>query len=331
MAPIAVIGDGGWGTALALLLESNGHEVRLWSAFPEYASQLAATRENTKFLPRVPIPWSVMITSEITEAIDGAELIVMAVPAQFVRPVCNKLAVAYKRSVPVVSVAKGIENSSNLRPSEVIEQILQPVWVAVLSGPSHAEEVARKQPTIVAVAARKEAYAALVQRHFMMERFRVYTNADIIGVELGGALKNVIGVAAGICDGLGLGDNAKSALITRGLAEIARLGHAMGAQRATFAGLSGLGDLITTCFSPYGRNRWAGEQIGKGVSPRDVVASTEMVIEGVYTVRSARALAEQLKVTMPITEEVYRVVFRHKSPARAVADLMERLPRSEVE
>ena len=331
MPPIAVLGDGAWGTALALVLRNNGHVVRLWGAFPEYAEEMAEHRVNRKFLPGVDIPEEVWIVSDLAQAIHTAGMLVLAVPTQFLRPVCHTLAKHYDPRVPVVSVAKGIENDTNLRPSEVIAQILEPTWVAVLSGPSHAEEVAKQQPTIIAAAAKKEANAKQVQQVFGSERLRVYTNNDVIGVELGGALKNVIGLAAGMCDGLELGDNAKSALITRGLAEITRLGTALGARRGTFAGLSGLGDLITTSFSPFGRNRRAGEQLGRGQSPRQVIDSTEQVIEGIHTVRSAVSMAQEHKVPMPISEAVYNVVFRHKPPAEAVNELMQRLPKSEIE
>ena len=331
MARIAVLGDGGWGTALALLLNANDHVVRLWGAFPQYADEMAKTRENRKFLPGVTIPDDVWVTSNPAEAVDGESYIVLAAPAQFVRPICHKLAMHYHPRVPIISVAKGIENETNLRPSQVISQILAPAWVAVLSGPCHAEEVARGMPTIVAAAAAKASNANEVQQLFMSQCFRAYSNTDVTGVELGGALKNVIGLAAGMCDGLGLGDNAKSALVTRGLAEISRLGAALGARRGTFSGLSGLGDLITTSFSPFGRNRWAGEQIGKGIPARAVLASTEKVIEGIHTVRSVHSLADEHNVPMPISEEVYNVIFRHKDPATAVDDLMQRLPRSEQE
>ena len=331
MSTIAVMGDGAWGTALSLVLHGNGHNVRLWGAFPDDIAQVASRRENVKFLPGIKLPPDIAITSDAAQALDGADLVLLAAPAQFVRPVCQKITGLFDASVPVMTVAKGIENETNLRPSQVVAQMLNPAWVAVLSGPSHAEEVARNQPTIVAVASDNEEHAQFVQHLFMMDRFRVYTNNDLLGVELGGALKNVISLAAGMNDGLGLGDNAKSALITRGLAEMSRLGVAMGARRSTFSGLSGLGDLITTSISPHGRNRWAGEQMGKGIPPKQVIASTEKVIEGVYTVRSAHELAAQHNVTMPITEQLYEVVFNEKDPATAVADLMERLPRSEIE
>jgi len=229
-----------------------------------------------------------------------------------------------------VSVAKGIENRTLLRPSQIVSDVLGRAPVAALSGPSHAEEVARGLPTTVAVASRNAELARRVQRLFMTDRFRVYTNNDLVGVELGGAVKNIIAIAAGICDGLGLGDNAKAALLTRGLAEMIRLGVAMGARRETFAGLAGMGDLITTCMSPYGRNRAVGVQLGQGRKLKEILAGMEQVAEGVRTTRSVRALARRRGVEMPITEQCYRVLFRGKDPTRAVSDLMRRAAKDET-
>ncbi len=326
---IAVLGDGAWGTALAMLLCGNRCAVTLWGAFPDYVETLKKRRENVKFLPGVPLPDSLQLTSDISEAVAGADLIVMAAPAQHVRSVARRLARNYQKNTPVLSVAKGIENKTLLRPSEIIREVLGRVHVAVLSGPSHAEEVSRRMPTSVSIASRGHALAVQIQQAFTTQYFRPYTTDDLVGVELGGALKNVIGIAAGASDGLGFGDNAKSALITRGLAEITRLGKAMGAKQSTFAGLSGMGDLITTCISPHGRNRRCGVEIGRGKTLEMVLASTEQVIEGVWTCRSVRKLAAKHSVEMPICEEVYRVLFRHKSATTAVRDLMLRRPRSE--
>jgi glycerol-3-phosphate dehydrogenase (NAD(P)+) len=327
---VTVIGDGGWGTALALLLVGKGHAVRLWGAFPDYVEAMRRGRENVKFLPGLPLPAALELTGDLGEATADADVLVAAVPTQFLRGVLRRLAPCYPRGVPVVSVAKGIENRTLLRASQVVADVLGRVPVAALSGPSHAEEVARGLPTTVAVAHRNAELARRIQSLFLTERFRVYTNTDIVGVELGGAVKNVIAIAAGICDGLGLGDNAKAALLTRGLAEMRRLGTALGARRETFAGLAGMGDLITTCMSPYGRNRSVGIQIGQGKTLQQVLAGMEQVAEGVRTTKSVKALARRHGVEMPITEECHRVLFRGKGPQRAVSDLMRRAARGEA-
>jgi glycerol-3-phosphate dehydrogenase (NAD(P)+) len=339
MTTIAVIGDGGWGTALALLLDRNGHRVRIWGAFPDYVAEVRRRRENFKFLKGVQLPDSLELTAEPEEAIRGAALLVSAVPTRFLRGVLERFASVVGPKLPVVSVTKGIEEATLWRPSQIIHAALdrhrnggmRGRRIAVLSGPSHAEEVARRLPTTVVTASRDPALAKRIQRLFMSDRFRVYTHDDPAGVELGGALKNVIALAAGICDGLGFGDNAKAALLTRGIVEIARLGAALGARRATFHGLSGMGDLITTCISPHGRNRYVGMEIGRGRSLEEVLAGMVMVAEGVFTTRAARMLARRHGVEMPITEEVFRVLFRGKSPARAVRDLMVRGRKAESE
>jgi glycerol-3-phosphate dehydrogenase (NAD(P)+) len=328
---ITVLGDGGWGTALAILLHHRGHQVALWSAFPDYAAVLKAKRENVKFLPGVCLPPGLEVTADMAVAA-GAELLVAAVPTPYLRSVLQKLARSYAFGTPIVNVAKGIEVGTRLRGSEVVRDVLDSRGpVAVLSGPSHAQEVAHGLPTTVVVSSADPALAKMVQQTFMGDRFRVYTNPDVIGVELGGALKNVIAIAAGICDGLGFGSNSKAALITRGLAEIARLGVAMGAKRETFAGLTGLGDLFTTCVSPLGRNRYVGEQIGKGRKLRDVLATMEQVAEGVLTTKAVCALADQHHVDMPITRQIHQVLFEDKNALEAVAELMVRAPKSEVE
>jgi len=328
-ARITVAGDGAWGTALAMLLCDNGYDVTLWGAFPEYIETLRERRENVKFLPGVRLPHELHLTGDMAEAASEAELIVMAAPAQFVRSVAERLRPHYRRGVPILSVAKGIEDKTHLRPTEVLREVLGRAPMLVLSGPSHAEEVARRMPTSVSIACRNSDLAVRVQEMFTTEYFRPYTTDDLVGVELGGALKNIIGVAAGISDGLGFGDNAKSALITRGLAEITRLGAALGARRSTFYGLSGIGDLITTCISPHGRNHRCGVAIGRGQTLEVFLASTEQVIEGVWTCRAVRKLARDHNVEMPICEQVYQVLFRHKSPGRAVQDLMMRRTRPE--
>ncbi|MFP4057335.1 MAG: NAD(P)H-dependent glycerol-3-phosphate dehydrogenase [Candidatus Brocadiia bacterium] len=326
---VTVVGDGGWGTALALLLCGKGHAVRLWGAFPDYVAEMGRRGENVTFLPGIPLPEELELADDMAAAVAGAGLLVAAVPTQFMRRVLERLAPCCPRGVPVVSVAKGIEERTLLRPTQVVRDVLGRVPVLALSGPSHAEEVARGLPTTVALASRHAGRARAVQEAFMSQRFRVYTNTDVVGVELGGAVKNVIAIAAGICDGLGLGDNAKAALLTRGLAEMRRLGTALGARRATFAGLAGVGDLITTAISPYGRNRAVGVAIGEGHGLRDVLASMEQVAEGVRTTRSVRALARRHGVEMPITEQCYRVLFGGKDPRRAVDDLMRRAAKDE--
>lgn len=321
---ILVIGDGAWGTTLAALLSRKGERVTLWSAFPEYAEILRRTRQNAKFLPGVAIPEAVRIVSRDSGALGPFDLAVAAVPTQFIRPTLEESAAQFGRPGAVVSVAKGIENETLERPTEILAEALAPKRLAVMSGPSHAEEVARDLPTTVVAASSDAAFAAEVQRAFSTERFRVYTSTDVAGVELAGALKNVIALAAGICDGLGFGDNSKAALLTRGLVEIARLGEALGARRSTFAGLAGMGDLITTCYSPFGRNLAVGRAVGKGEKLADILARMEQVAEGVPTTRSAHSLARRLGVEMPITEQVYLILFENKSPRRGVVDLMQR-------
>jgi len=289
-------------------------------------------RENRKFLPGVKIPSQIEITSDLAGAVKDAELLVSAVPVVYLRSVMTRLAHPLTRlPIAIVSVAKGIENETLMRGSEIIADCLGAQRIAVLSGPSHAEEVSRGLPATVVASARDMTLAREIQQTFMTQRFRVYTNPDLVGVELGAAVKNVIAIAAGILDGLGLGDNAKSALITRGLAEITRLGVAMGADARTFAGLAGLGDLITTCISPHGRNRAVGMAIGKGKRLKEVLAGMEMVAEGVMTTKSVCALAARHGVEMPITAEVHKVLFEDKDPRQALADLMMRQAKAEIE
>ena len=327
--PVAVIGDGGWGTALAALLAGRGVEVRLWSREPDYAREMARTRENPRFLPGVRIPAGVAITGDARSALGGAAIAVSAVPTQFVRPAWKPLARALPRGLPIVSVSKGLEVKTLRRPTEVLAEVAGARPLAVLSGPSHAEEVARGLPAAVVAASRSARLAREVQALFSTERFRVYRSADVAGVEIAGAAKNVVALAAGICDGLGLGDSAKAALITRGAVEIARLGAALGAKASTFHGLAGVGDLIVTCASRHGRNRAVGERLGRGESLASILAGMEMVAEGVPTARALVRLARRAGVEMPIAEEVHRVLFRGKEPRRALTDLMLRTPKSE--
>jgi glycerol-3-phosphate dehydrogenase (NAD(P)+) len=321
---ITVVGTGGWGTALAVLLHGNGHEVALWGRLKEEVEPILAAGENQAFLPGVKIPKDILLTLDIKMALQNADLVVLAVPSHGMRPICNLVRDALPTGAPLVSVAKGIENETGARMSEVIAQVLETERVAVLSGPSHAEEVGRGIPTAVVVAAKDPALATGAQKAFMNERFRIYTHDDIIGVELGGALKNVIAIAAGACDGIGFGDNTKAALCTRGLAEMTRLGVALGARRETFFGLSGMGDLIVTAFSRHSRNRGFGERLGKGETPEQIGASTQMVAEGVKTARSAYQLAQRHAVDAPIMSQVHAILYEGKAPRQAVRDLMTR-------
>jgi glycerol-3-phosphate dehydrogenase (NAD(P)+) len=331
---ILVLGDGGWGTAIALLLDKNGHNVTLWSNFPDYAAVMSKKRENTKFLPGVKLPSSIKVACSLEIAHCSLDLIIMAIPTQYSRAVLAKLKTnicKLKSDISIVSVAKGLEMGTLKRPSELIKEVLGTDKIAVLSGPSHAEEVSRGLPASVVIASKDMKLAHLAQSAFMNSHFRPYTHSDIIGVELGGAIKNIIAIAAGICDGLQLGDNAKSALLTRGLIEIIRLGKAMGAHQNTFFGLSGLGDLITTCVSPHGRNRAVGIKLGQGKTLKQIMASMEMVAEGVWTTKAAIKLSNQYKIEMPITKEVYNILFQGKNPKQAVRDLMGRRAKSETE
>lgn len=326
----AILGDGAWGTAIALLLASRpGHRVSLWSAREENARILRERRENVRLLPGVPIPNEVHLTTDAAEAVAGCSLVVLAVPTVYLRRTLAPIASEISGPRPVLSLAKGLENETFLRPTEIIRQLLGPPAVGALSGPSHAEEVSRGLPTSLVAAADQPGLSERVQQWFTTDRFRVYTNPDLTGVELGGALKNVVGVAAGIGDGLGFGDNAKSALLTRGLVEMVRFGTALGADPHTFFGLAGLGDLITTCVSRHGRNRRVGERIGRGEKPADVLAGMDMVAEGVFTTRSVYQKAARLGINLPITTEVYRVLYEGKDPVAAVNDLMLREPTSE--
>ena len=327
---IAVIGDGGWGTTLSILLFNKGNTVAMWSPFPEYAEVLRKERENPKFLPKVNIPEAITISSNLKEVLDAADIIVMAVPSLYVRAVANKAKEFIAQDSLVVSVAKGLEVDTLMRMSEVITQALvENVRLVVMSGPSIAYEVVRGIPTTVVVASESIDEAEKMRDVFISERFRIYTSDDVAGVELGGALKNIIAIACGISDGLGFGANTKAALLTRGLVEIVRLGAAMGARRETFNGLSGMGDLVTTCISRHGRNRWLGENIGRGKKLKEVLSETEMVVEGVKTAESAVKLSEKYQIEMPITKQIYEVLFKDKDPLEAVNELMIRKPKPE--
>jgi glycerol-3-phosphate dehydrogenase (NAD(P)+) len=326
---ISILGDGGWGTALGLVLQRNGHAVRIWGPFPEYIQYLRTHRLNAKFLAGVPLPDSLAWTADRTEAVGDADVVVLAIPSKFFPSVLESFRDLIPAGARLVSVAKGLSHDGHRRLSEVAASILGHGSVAALSGPSHAEEVARGVPTAVVVACADPDIARALQEAFSGPAFRVYTSDDVIGVELGGALKNIIALAAGVCDGIGYGDNTKAALITRGLAEMTRIGTALGAHPATFAGLSGMGDLIVTCGSRLSRNRGVGERLGRGESIDQILGSMEQVAEGVVTCPAARALAADLGVEAPITGEVYALLQGQKSPRDAVMSLMGRDLRTE--
>jgi len=327
---LAILGDGAWGTAIALLLARHpDHRVRLWSAREVNARILREKRENVHLLPGVPIPPTVELVTDPAAAVANAQLWISAIPTVHLRSTLSRFRGLCSPDQPIVSLTKGIEIGTFQRPTQIIGEVLGTPHTAVLSGPTHAEEVCRGLPTSIVVASADEALAKSIQQTFFTERFRVYTSTDVVGVELAGALKNVIGLAAGIGDGLKFGDNAKSALLTRGLVEMSRFGIAFGAQAETFQGLAGVGDLITTCISPHGRNRRVGERIGRGEKLADILASTPMVAEGVTTARSVHEHAGRLTIDMPITTAVYQMLFEDKSPLMAVEELMTRSPRSE--
>ena len=326
---IAVLGDGGWGTTLAVLLSKKGYCVTLWGAFADYTKTMVKTRYNPRFLPGIKIPRQVNITSDIKSAVKDKEIIVLAIPSQYTRLTLRKIGKGFAKKTIFLSVTKGIEISSSKRISEVIHAELGQVRLAVLSGPTIASEVAREIPTTAVVASDSKQIRKTIQAVFSTKRFRLYTNPDMIGVELGGSLKNVIAIACGVSDGLGFGTNTKAAILTRGLAEISRLGKAMGAKSKTFSGISGLGDLVTTCISKQSRNRSVGELIGKGKNLKEICAHMQMIAEGVPTAKSAYALSLKYKIEMPIVREVYHLLYKHKSPAQAVKDLMMRKSKEE--
>ena len=325
---IVVLGDGGWGTTLSVLLCHKGPAVTLWSPFKEYALYLARRRTNPRYLKGVRIPRSLDITSDIS-CLKGAGLVVAAVPSKYLRDVLLRGRDFVTSETPVVSVIKGIEDHTLMRMTEVIRQVWGSRRMVVLSGPTIAQEVAQGIPSAAVVSSSDVALMQRAQDLFMSSAFRIYTNADTVGVELGGSLKNVIAIACGISDGLGFGTNAKAAIVARGLAEISRLGAAMGAKRDTFAGIAGLGDLVTTCFNPLSRNHGVGERIGKGESVKHILASMKMVAEGVLTARSACGLARKFHVSMPISTQIYHVLFKGTHPRAAVRNLMERKKKSE--
>ena len=329
---ISVLGAGGWGTTLAILLHYNGHNVTLWEYKKSYARQLFKKRINTDYLPEIKIPKEISITSDIEESTDDKNLIVMAVPSQFLRGIVKKINYHSIEDAILVSVSKGIEKDTLMTMSQMLKDVFSHFnenQIGVISGPSHAEEVSQMVPTAVVAASVDIETSKAIQAAFMTSYFRVYASTDILGVELGGAFKNIIAIGAGIIDGAGFGDNTKAAIMTRGVAEISRLGLAMGARPETFAGLSGMGDLIVTCMSRHSRNRYVGEQIGKGKKLKDVLKSMEQVAEGVETTRSAKQLATKIEIETPITNEVYKILFEDKDPVKATTDLMTRDMKTE--
>lgn len=330
MAKISVAGSGGWGTANAVLLANNGHDVLLWSYFEEESNELAKYRENRHFLPKIKIPEGVSFTSDISKCAD-ADLIVMASPSHAMRSVANSLAPHVKDGQLILNISKGFDEKSGMRLSEVILSEIPQARVASMSGPSHAEEVGIGMPTTNVVAHSDVKVAEYIQDLYMSPCFRVYTTDDIIGLEMGGSLKNIIALAAGMCDGLGYGDNTKAALMTRGLVEITRLGVKMGAQAETFSGLTGIGDLIVTCTSMHSRNRRAGILIGKGMSAEEAQKEVNMTVEGVRAAFSAYELAKKYEVEMPIVETIYNVLTGKLPANEAAGQLMGRAKKHETE
>ncbi|HLF14822.1 MAG TPA: NAD(P)H-dependent glycerol-3-phosphate dehydrogenase [Bacteroidota bacterium] len=329
---ITVLGAGSWGTTLAVLLSQNNHSVTLWAHRPEHAREIVSVRENRRLLPGIAIPPGVEITSHILNAAGGAEMIVAAIPSQFLRATAASLRDLDFRKTVFVNVAKGIENDTLMTVSEVLRDTLPRLPgdnIVTLSGPSFAEEVSRQIPTAVVAASTGRDAALMVQKNFLTPWFRIYTSEDIRGVELAGSMKNVIAIGAGIADGAGFGDNTKAAILTRATAEISRLGIKIGALPQTFAGLSGIGDLIATCLSRHSRNRHVGEEIGKGRKLPEILSEMVMVAEGVATTRSVYDLGKKLRVELPIVNEVYRVIFEGKDPILATAELMTRDTREE--
>ena len=329
MAQIGMIGAGSWGTALSILLAEHGHQVSIWSIDPQEVESMLLYREHRSKLPGARIPEDVIITTNLEQVVKGKDVLVLAVPSPYVRATAKKMAAYVADGQLIVDVGKGIEESTLKTLSQQIEEEIPQAEVSVLSGPSHAEEVGKGLPTTCVIGAKKKETAEYLQSIFMSDAFRVYISPDIIGIEIGGSLKNVIALAAGIADGLGYGDNTKAALITRGIAEIARLGMKMGGQLTTFAGLSGIGDLIVTCASVHSRNRHAGVLIGQGMSYEEAMKEVQMVVEGVYSAKAALRLSVLYGVSMPIVEEVNNVLFYGKNAEKAVADLMDRDARSE--
>ena len=329
MAKIGIIGAGSWGSALAVLLHNNGHEICIWSALENVIKMLNETHEH-KALAGVKLAEDMVFTTNLKEAVEGKDLLVLAVASPYTRSTAHQMKNIVAEGQMIVNVAKGIEEKTLMTLSEIIEEEVPQAKVAVMSGPSHAEEVGRGIPTTIVVGAKSKKTADYIQNIFMSEVFRVYISPDVLGIELGGSLKNVVALAAGIADGLGYGDNTKAALITRGITEIARLGTAMGGKFETFCGLTGIGDLIVTCASMHSRNRRAGILIGQGYTMEEAMKEVNMVVEGVYSAKAAMALAEKYQVQLPIIEQVNEVLFANKPADQAVKELMLRDKKMEI-
>ena len=328
---ITILGDGAWGTTLAVLLSENGHEVVVWSAFPEHLEVLDRERENAEYLKEIKIPGNIVFEKDLGKAVELGEYIVFSIPSKFFREVAMKIR---QQNIPLkkkvfISVAKGLEQKTLKRMTEIIKEELGNVHVAVLSGPTIAIEVAKKLPALVVAASKNKSVAKKIQDIFSNDYFRVYTSTDIVGVELGGPLKNIIAVIAGISDGVGFGSNAKAAILSRGIVEIQRLGEKMGAKKKTFYGLAGLGDLSTTCISPVSRNRTLGEKIAKGQKLEDIVNSTSSIIEGATTAEAVYQLSKKYRVDMPIASAVYRILYEGLDPMEALREMMKREKKEE--
>lgn len=329
MAKVSVIGAGSWGIALARVLAKNGHEVMVWSILEDEIEMLKTKHEHETKLPGVLLPDSIEYTTDLEASVTGRDLLVMAVPSPFTRSTAHQMAPFIKDGQLIVNVAKGIEDESYMTLTDIIHEEIPGSVPCVLSGPSHAEEVGKDMPTTLVAGADKKEDAQFIQSLFMCDFIRVYTSSDVLGIELGGSLKNVVALAAGIADGLGCGDNAKAALITRGIKEISNLGIAMGGKQESFSGLTGIGDLIVTCSSMHSRNRRAGMLMGQGKSMQEAMDEVKMVVEGVYSAKAARGLAKKYEVDMPIVEEVNAILFEGKSAEAALKDLMFRERKSE--
>lgn len=328
---ITILGDGAWATTLAGVASKNGHDVTIWSAFPEYLEELDHKRENKVYLPGIKIPQNVSFEKDLSVAISRSEIIVFAIPSKFFREIAKKirkLNISLRGKI-FVNVAKGIERKTLKRMTEILKEELGSIRTAVFSGPTIALEVAKELPALIVASAKNKKDAEILQDIFSNEYFRVYTSTDVLGVEMGGPLKNIVAVVAGISDGLGFGSNAKAAILTRGIVEIQRLGQAMGAKKRTFTGLAGLGDLSTTCISLESRNRNFGERIGKGEKMDDIIKSTASIIEGATTAEAIYELSRKYKVEMPITEQLYLILYKNKKPKKAIVDLMTRERKAE--
>lgn len=328
---IAVIGAGSWGTALSISLSGNGHSVKIWDVNEEHLKELFQNRENIRYLPEVKFPDGIQIAYTVEEAVTGADIVLFSAPAQHFRSALDGALPYLRPEMILVNVAKGIEQKSLKRLSEIAFEKIPDARYVVLSGPSHAEEVGRALPTTLVAASEESELAEYIQDVFMSDRLRIYTNSDVTGVELGGALKNIIALGAGISDGMGFGDNAKAAMMTRGITEIARLGVKLGADLSTFSGLTGIGDLIVTCTSMHSRNRRCGILIGEGMKPSEATKKVGMVVEGMYTTEAAYQLAQKMGVEMPITEQIYQVINEKTDAREAVMSLMTRQKKHETE